>query len=109
MIQRGDVHWVSFGQAQGGEIQKRRPCIIISNDSSNEFLNRVQVVPATSNISNVYPCEALVVIQGKKAKAMADQLTTVSKDRLGDSLGKLTPTDLSAVERAITVQLGLQK
>jgi mRNA interferase MazF len=105
---RGEVWWVSFGPSIGGEIQKTRPAVIVSNDSSNRFLNRVQVVPITSKLSSVYPSEAIITIAGERRKAMADQIATVSKHRLQERLGKLSEKDLLALERAIRVQLGLR-
>jgi mRNA interferase MazF len=91
----------------GGEIQKQRPAVIVSNDVSNQHLNRLQVVPITSNVGRVYPSEAPVTLNGAPRKAMADQLTTVSKLRLGSKLGELLPTDLAGIEAAIKVQLDL--
>jgi mRNA interferase MazF len=107
-MHRGAVYWVDFDPARGGEIQKRRPVVIVSNDAAVRAQNRVQVVPLTRNVERVYSWEALVQLGGVPHKALADQIRTVTKERLLDRIGALSPGDLLAVERAIRVQLGLR-
>lgn len=104
---RGEVWWVAFDPSVGGEIRKTRPAVIVSNNSANRHLNRVQVVPITSNVERLYPAEAYVLVGGAKCKAMADQLTTASKARLKNRAAVLDAADMAAVEQAIRVQLGL--
>jgi mRNA interferase MazF len=106
-IERGEVYWINFDPSLGGEIQKTRPAIVLSNNAANLALNRVQVVPITSRTDRVYPGEAIIDLRGEKRKAMADQLTTVSKQRLGSKLGALSSEDMTRVEAAIAVQLAL--
>jgi mRNA interferase MazF len=106
-MKRREVWWVNFDPSIGGEIKKKRPAVIISNDASNKFLNRIQVVPLTSKTERIYPSEAVVVFQGKERKAMADQLMTVSKTRLFRRADILSQEDMRKIEEAVKIQLDM--
>ncbi len=105
---RGEIWWVDFDPAVGGEIRKTRPAIIISNNAANSALNRVQVIPLTKNTGRLYPSEAIVIVDGKESKAMADQLTTASKERLVSKLGAVSEEEIRSIERIVKIQLGMQ-
>jgi len=88
---RGEVWWVSFESSVGGEIRKTRPALVISNNAANAALNRVIVVPLTSQTEKLYPGEALVTLNGEQSKAKADQIATASKQRLLNKAGIFPP------------------
>ena len=104
---RGDVWWVDFDPTIGSEIRNRRPAVIISNDTSNNSRSRVQVVPLTTNVSRRYIGETYLTLNGRRNKAMADQIRTVSKLRLSNQFGRLSVRDMRKVESAVRIQFGL--
>ena len=98
---RGSVWWVEFDPAVGSEVNKTRPAVIVSNDIANKFLARVVVIPITSNISRLYPGEALVTINGNKNKAMTDQIMSADKSRLNNKITELSDSDMLSIETAM--------
>ena len=106
---RGEVWWVEFDPSVGSEIRKTRPAIIVSNDAANRNLQRVVVVPVTSNTGRTYPGEAVVTVGGQSSKAMADQIMAADKQRLKSQLGTLSKADMLEVEDAIKIHLALPR
>ena len=108
-MKRGEVWWVEFDPSVGSEIRKTRPAVIVSNNAANRNLLRVVVIPLSSNTSRVYPGEALITVDGKPGKAMADQIMAADKIRLKTQICTLSKADMLALEQAILVHLGLPK
>lgn len=108
MKQRGEVWWINFDPSVGQEVKKKRPAIVISNNTSNKYLKRYQVIPLSSQTGKLYPSEAIVKFAGKKSKAMADQLTTVSDLRFINKAGDVTQVELAEIERIVKLQLDLK-
>ncbi|NLA75358.1 MAG: type II toxin-antitoxin system PemK/MazF family toxin [Deltaproteobacteria bacterium] len=100
-----EERWVDFNPPTGAEIQKKRPAVIISNNTANQFFNRVQVIPLTSNADKLYPSETYFTIKGEKA--MTDQLTMVSKHRLTNKTDTISKNELEGIMQAIAIQLDL--
>ena len=104
---RGSVWWVNFDPTKGTEVKKARPAIVVSNNVSNKYLDRFQVVPLTSNITNIYPSECLVLVKDQQGKAMVDQIRTVSSARFGKKISDLSKQDVDKLGEVIKLQLDL--
>ena len=85
---RFDVHLVSLDPTIGAEIQKTRPCIVVSPDESNKRLNTVVVVPITSAIRS-YPSRVNLNFRGREGQAAIDQIRSVDDSRLIRRVGKV--------------------
>jgi len=115
-MRRGDILWVDLDPAQGSESRKRRPAIVVSNDGANrraEQLGRgvVTIVPVTTSTGRVYPFQVLLPTRRsplrRASKAQAEQIRSVSVERLGPHIGQLSPDVLADVDAAIRLHLDL--
>lgn len=106
-MKRGDVWWTAFDPSTGSEIRKTRPAVIVSNDASNHHMRRVTVLPLTSSTGRVYPTEALVSVNNRSSKVMADQIGTADKSRLKSFIVRLTSEEMARVDQVIKLHLGL--
>lgn len=81
-----DIYWVDLNPTKGSEINKTRPCIIVSPNEMNEVLRTVLVIPLTSTIID-WPFRVTVTSMGQKSSAACDQLRTIAKERLQKKIG----------------------
>jgi mRNA interferase MazF len=96
VISRGEVHLVRLDPALGGEIQKTRPCVIVSPDELNAHLRTVIVAPMTTG-GRAYPWRIRCRFQQRSGYVVVDQLRTVDRERLVRKLGSLSGTTLVEV------------
>jgi mRNA interferase MazF len=94
--QRGDVHLVRLDPAQGSEIRRTRPCLIVSPDELNLHLRTAVIAPMTTG-GQAYPWRIPCRFQQRAGFVALDQLRTVDRERLVKRLGRLTPTTVVAV------------
>jgi mRNA interferase MazF len=106
-LKRGEVYWVSLDPAIGSETKKKRPGVIISNDAQNMVGQRVIIAPITSVIKKVYPFEVLIITSNTNSKVMLDQIRTIDCQRLGDKMGKLTPKEISEIDKGLKLVLAI--
>jgi mRNA interferase MazF len=109
---RGEIYLVSFDPTIGAEIQKTRPALIIQNDVSNQYSPITIVAAITSQIDEkLYPTEVLLQTNegGLKVPSVVllNQVRSIDRQRLIKRLGKLTPSKMEQVDRAIHISFGL--
>ena len=111
-IKRGTICLVNLDPTIGSEIAKKRPAIVISNDTNNEVASTVTVIPLTSQKrEKIYPFEVLIP-KGvgnieRNSIAKANQIRTIDKRRVIKVIGVLPEKYIKLLEKAILIHLGL--
>lgn len=115
-MRRGEIVSVALDPVRGAEAAKTRPAIIVSNDAANATATRlgrgvITVVPVTSNTARVYPFQVLLPARQtglpRDSKAQAEQVRSVSVERVGKQLGQLSAALITELDRALRVHLSL--
>jgi mRNA interferase MazF len=115
-MRRGDIRLVDLEPVLGAEANKQRPAIIVSNDGANSTAQRlgrgvVTVVPVTSNTARVYPFQVLLLAQdtglAADSKAQAEQVRSISVERVGPQVGTMTAQLQAALDEALRLHLAL--
>jgi mRNA interferase MazF len=100
MVKRGDIWLVNLDPTVGSEIQKSRPCVVISPPEMHDHLRTVIVAPMTTG-SRPAPFRISITHAGKEGLILLDQIRTVDKLRLASHFGKIPPRTLKAVLGAL--------
>ena len=113
---RGEIRLVNLDPAMGAEANKRRPAVIVSNDRANATADRlgrgvVTVVPVTSSVARVYPFQVAMASKESglrvDSKAQAEQVRSVSVERVGPVVGRVPTTLMAALDDALRLHLHL--
>ena len=96
MVKRGEVYLINLDPTIGSEIQKTRPCVIVSPDEMNKYIRTVIIAPMTTKIRS-YKSRIKVEFSDRQAQIMLDQLRTIDKQRLIKKLGNLSTEEIKKV------------
>lgn len=100
VINRYDVVLVNLDPTIGSEIQKTRPCVVISPNEMNRQVNTVVIAPMTST-SKPYPSRVSVYSGGRTGWVVLDQIRTVDRQRVSKVLGRLNPEETNQICQVI--------
>ena len=103
-IQQYEVYWISLDPAQGSEMAKTRPCVVVSPNEMNQFLRTLVIIPITSTVKN-YPWRVECIISNKQGSIATDQVKVVDKTRIGLKIGKLSKGEITALKEIIQKML----
>ncbi len=115
-MRRGEIRLVDFDPVRGNEANRQQPAVVVSNDGANATAARlgrgvITVVPVSSNTSRVYPFQVLLDAAatglGRDSKAQAEQVRSVTVERVGGLLGMLTADLVAALDEALRLHLAL--
>ena len=113
---RGEIRFVDFDPARSGEANKRRPAVLVSNDGANTTAAKlgrgvVTVIPITTNVDRVYPFQVLIPAREsgleRDSKAQAEQVRSVSVERVTDRIGTIPPNVMLEIDEALRLHLAI--
>ena len=105
-MKRYEIRWASLDPAQGAEMTKTRPVVIVSLDALNELLQTVTICPLTTQLHPAWRTRLGCRVGRRAAGIAVDQIRTLSKARLGKRLGTLSGNEALALRRLITEMYG---
>ena len=113
---RGEIRLVDLDPARVGEANKRRPAVLVSNDGANTTASKlgrgvVTVIPITTNVDRVYPFQVLIPAHEsglvRDSKAQAEQVRSVSVERVTERIGTVPPDLMLEVNEALRLHLAI--
>lgn len=115
-MRRGEIYLVNLDPAKRGEANKQRPAVIVSNDGANAAAERsghgiITIVPVTSMVERIYPFQVLIPLNvaglERESKAQAEQVRSISIERIGAVIGELPHALMEKLDEALRLHLAL--
>lgn len=104
---RGDIVHVRDVPFSGSEQCGGRPAVVVGNDTGNRFAPVLEVVYMTTRRKRKMPTHVRIFSAHRPSTVMCEQIQTVSKQRITDKWGRVTPAELEKIDRALRISLGL--
>lgn len=106
-IRRGDIFYIERYQTIGSEQQAGRPALVVSNDKNNEFSDTVEIVYLTTAPKTDLPTHVTIKSTSKESTALCEQITSVSKMRVGDYMCSASAQEMAQIDIALLISLDL--
>jgi mRNA interferase MazF len=105
---KGDVYWIRLDPTDGKEINKTRPCLVVSSDVANRS-ELIVIAPISSNVDRVFPrIEVQITLDGRPGKVIPRQMRCIDRTkRLGNKIGAISMEEIKLIDDAIRLILGL--
>lgn len=108
-IKRGEIFYIGSGyQEIGSEQRAGRPAVVVSNNMANEHSKVVEIVYLTTQPKVELPTHIDIRSASKPSIALCEQICSVSKDRVGDFIGKCTEYEMKMIDAALLISLGIE-
>lgn len=103
-INQYSIHWISLDPTTGSEVNKTRPCVVLSPNEMNQYLKTIIIAPITSTLKS-YPTRVICDVKGKKGAIMLDQIRTVDRSRILGLIDQLSRKEITEVKHIINLML----
>ena len=100
MVSQFEVYWVDLNPTIGAEMQKIRPCVIVSPKELNAHLNTIIIIPITSSVYG-YPFRVGCTIMGRKGEIATDQIRTIDKRSLKHKITDLSDNEIMSLQNVL--------
>ncbi len=104
VVNQYSIYLINLDPTQGSEMQKTRPCVVLTPNEMNKHINTVQIAPLTSTLRS-YPWRAEVTLKGKAGKIALDHIRAIDKSRIIKKQGELNDTEIRQVKNIIKEML----